>query len=596
MRKIDNIPEHYRLIIAVILSTMILVLWQTFFTQHHKTSDSNDDTVSARPHNSLQSQQIHNSYKADESSHQYNRDQKIAHELHDGRRVIIDTPDLYGTINLVGAIIDDVILPQYRESQNMNSKNVALLSPPGIDSNMYTVSFKWTIPNMTTDLPTKNTIWQTDKTKIGVNEAVNLHWINKHGVKFMISIAVKNKYMLSVRQAIEDSGHIITTAVRSHTIIARTIRKNKAEPTNTLIGVVDGALQEVSQDEINDKRKLRYSDDVSWLGIADKYWFVSVIKNSQDRMYNGEILYDAHNSNNGEVSGDVYIDMMCEQSLTTQERDYYTENLLFIGVKELSCLEEYEKQYKIPLFDRAIDFGMLYFLTKPILLLLTYFHKLIGNFGLAILLLTVVVKVALFPLAHKGFTNMNKMKELQPQTQKLREIYKDNAIGLQKAIGEMYKKEKINPITGCLPILLQLPIFISLYKVLSIALEMRFAQFFGWIKDLSAPDPTSVFNLFGMIHWTPPSFLMIGALPLLMGITMLVQQQLNPQPADPTQAKVMRVMPFIMTYMFASFPSGLVLYWTWSNLLSIVQQVIVKKLEKKTMKKEIKRNAITTSK
>lgn len=571
MKKIEQLSENYRLIIAVLLSTAILVLWQTLVTS--KRGD--DATTSNAPH--ISHTMLSKQYDIPGMRDNYDREAEIAHDIVNGKRVEISTPSLKGSINLVGASIDDITLLKYKESQETNSRNAVLLAPHG-DQNAYTTSIMWvTDDDARLELPTKSTLWTADRKNIHSGETVNLHWINKQGVKFVISITADDKYMFQVKQTITNLSGIDVSAHGS-IAIDRIMRKGntKSSVNSELVGVVEGALDELKQDDMEGKGTQSYNH-VSWLGFGDKYWLVSAIVDGQDNRG-----YASYVPLIGAGVGAAHIELThgnfrlqagnaTSQSVTSQ---------LFIGVKELDSLEHYSKQYDIPLFDRAIDFGMLYFITKPMLMLLVYFYKLIGNFGLAILLLTVVVKVVLFPLAHKGFVSMNRMKDLQPRILQLRDVYKDNTLGLQKAISEMYKREKVSPLSGCLPMLLQMPIFISLYKVLSITLEMRFAPFFGWITDLSAADPTSIFNLFGLINWTPPAFLMIGVLPLLMGGTMFMQQHLNPQPTDPTQSKVMKVMPIFMTCMFASFPSGLVLYWTCSNILSIIQQIIIRKLSK----------------
>ena len=581
MKKVTTIPETYRLIIAILLSIILLTMWQTFIVPKQNKSSKQYK----KAHTESIKKQIED---IGIEAFGYNRNEKILNDIANNQRILVDTQYLKGSINLIGAMIDDITLKKYKQSIDINSRDMTLLSPID-DKNMYTTTFGWISKDHGADLPKSSTKWSADSKKINQNEEINLYWINKHGTKFVINISVDNRYMFKVRQTViwnvKDPAY--SNNIRNYISIKRIMRKSsdKSESMPQVIGVIKNSLKEISQDDLRKTQAKIYEKDIHWIGFSDKYWLVTAIpthfneeKLSKEK---ARISYKAaHNENIGITQIDlIQENLNNNNSIKTFEQSIT--NHLFIGAKELNCLEKYSQQYNIPLFDRAIDFGILYFITKPILMLLVYFYKIIGNFGLAILLLTIVVKIALFPLAHKGFKSMNHMKDLQPKIQKLRISYENNPIALQKAIASMYKQEGVSPLSGCLPILLQMPIFISLYKVLSITIEMRFAPFFGWIHDLSSADPTSIFNFFGLIEWNPPRFMMIGIMPILMGITMFIQQALNPQPVDPTQAKLMKAMPFIITYMFSSFPSGLVVYWTWSNILSIFQQILIKKLELK---------------
>ena len=338
------------------------------------------------------------------------------------------------------------------------------------------------------------------------------------------------------------------------------------------ISVVNGKLEEVTFDDIISDKKVVYENNSSWIGFSDKYWLTALIPSFQNKARFSE--FDS-------VSGNRFqVDQMSAPINIKKSEFAEATTLFFAGAKELEVLDNYQDDFGIALFDRSVDFGILYFVTKPIFILLNYFHKFSGNFGIAILLLTVVIKIGLFPLAYKGFKGMNKLKDLQPMMAELKEKYSGDAIAFQQATLALYKREKVNPMAGCLPIILQMPIFFALYKVLYVTIEMRHAPFLGWIKDLSVPDPTSIFNLFGLLPWSVPSFLMIGVLPILMALTMFVQQRLNPEPTDPMQAKIMKMLPLIFLFMFSSFPSGLILYWAWSNTLSILQQLFIKQIVK----------------
>ncbi len=424
-------------------------------------------------------------------------------------------------------------------------------------------------------LPDRHTIWQTNDNELTAERPVTLSWRNPEGVQFSMQISIDNGYMFKVKQMVENHS---SNEINLSTYAALN-RNHSYEAENHMlihegaISVLNGTLQEVEFEELQTGKKVEFNAQTGWLGFSDKYWLAALIPSAAQSVSGKFIGYPNHKGDQ-----QFQADMLTNSQLLARGAAMSTETLFFVGAKELDLLDHYQQQYNIPLFDRAVDFGMLYFITKPIFLLLHYFHDLLGNFGTAILLLTVVIKLLLFPLAHKGFKGMNKMKDLQPQIANLREKYKDDNAGMQQAMLEIYRKEKINPLAGCLPILLQMPIFFALYKVLYVTIEMRHAPFLGWIIDLSAPDPTNLFTLFGLLPWALPEFLHVGVLPILMAFTMYFQQRLNPEPSDPVQASVMRWMPLMFLFMFAAFPSGLIIYWAWSNILSIAQQVLIKRL------------------
>jgi YidC/Oxa1 family membrane protein insertase len=333
--------------------------------------------------------------------------------------------------------------------------------------------------------------------------------------------------------------------------------------------VLDGSLHEPNYKDLVKAGTTEYESTGGWIGFTDKYWLAAVVPDQKENLKAKfrHVSVDGQDRYQVDFLGDAVV-VPPGQSVDVVTR-------LFAGAKQFDLLNQYKDKYNIPLFDYAIDFGWFFFLTRPILITLDFFYHYIGNYGLAILLLTLCVKLLFFPLANKSYRAMSKMKKLQPEMQKLRERFGDDKAKMNQELMALYKKEKVNPMAGCLPIAVQIPVFFSLYKVLFVNIEMRHAPFFGWIKDLSAPDPTTVFNLFGLIPWTPPHMLMIGAWPLAMGVTMFLQQKLNPTPADPTQAKVMMFLPVIFTFLFATFPAGLVIYWTGNNLLSITQQWVI---------------------
>jgi YidC/Oxa1 family membrane protein insertase len=335
--------------------------------------------------------------------------------------------------------------------------------------------------------------------------------------------------------------------------------------------VLDGTLEEIDYDDLREDGPIELPSKGGWLGITDKYWLATLVPDQESDLIANFRHYLAEGEDRYQV--DYLRPAMTVRPGQTLE----VTDRLFAGAKEVGLLDFYANEYGIPLFDRAVDFGWFYFLTKPIFHILHFFYQLLGNYGLAILLLTLLVKLLFYPLANKSYRAMSKMKKLQPEMMRLREQFSDDKMRMNQELMALYKKEQVNPMSGCLPIVVQIPVFFALYKVLFVSIEMRHAPFFGWIQDLSAPDPTSLFNLFGLLPFDPPAFLMIGIWPLLMGATMLLQTKLNPQPADPIQAKVMMFLPLMFIFLFATFPAGLVIYWTWNNVLSIGQQWLIMK-------------------
>lgn len=556
--------QNYRLLLAVALSTLILFIWQIYYLP--PIPEAKKATALIASDTKLAS--VEESYKL------LPRNELIEKGYKTHNRIKINNKFIDGSINLQGARIDDIRLAQYKEKIGGYSDNVILLSP-SYTKELYFAEFGWVNASDTpVDLPNSQTIWKADNEPLQINEATNLFWTNDQGIKFIINISLDNHYMFKVSQSVENNSNT-TITLKPYALLNRS--KGNEGSSNMIIhegaiGVFDDKLKEITFEDLADDKNIEFNNTRGWFGFSDKYWLTALIPDT-DSQFDSRFSY--FKSNN---SIRYQVDSTGASISVEPKKTIHTCIKLFAGAKNLDLLDKYQLQYNINLFDRAVDFGLLYFITKPIFLLLNYFYQLIGNFGLAILLLTIIIKILLFPLAYKGFSSMNKIKVLQPQMGQLKEVHKDNAVAFQKAVLELYKKEKVNPMSGCLPIVLQMPVFFALYKVLYVTIEMRHAYFFGWIKDLSAPDPTSFFNLFGLLPWNTPVFLTIGALPLLMAFTMFIQQSLNPEPADPTQAKVMKFLPVIFLFMFSSFPSGLVLYWAWSNILSIAQQLIIKKI------------------
>jgi YidC/Oxa1 family membrane protein insertase len=481
-------------------------------------------------------------------------------------RVKIETPRLHGSIDLLGARLDDLTLATYHETVDPKSPEVVLLSPSGTQE-PYLAELGWIAAIPDVKVPGPQTRWTASNGPLTPTNPVTLTWDNGQGLVFTRAISVDPNYMFTIRDSVRNTG---TAPVKllPYGLISRTGTPHVAGYYilfEGLIGYVDGALQEVKYSSLSPDKPLDYHSNGGWLGFTDKYWLTALIPPQSEAV-------TARFTHTVDGGIDRYqTDYLGPEVTIAPDGTGEASARFFAGAKEVNLLDAYEAA-GIPLFDHAIDFGWFYFLTKPIFLILQFFDKVLGNFGVAILLLTLCVKLIFFPLANKSYNAMSKMKLLQPEIQKLRERFPDDKARQQQEMMALYKRVGANPLAGCLPIVIQIPVFFALYKVLFVTIEMRHAPFFGWIHDLSAPDPTSFANLFGLLPFTPPAFLMIGAWPLIMGLTMFLQQKLNPQPVDPVQARMFMLLPIVFTYMLAAFPAGLVIYWAWNNLLSIAQQ------------------------
>jgi len=491
--------------------------------------------------------------------------------LSDAPRVRIDTPRLHGSISLVGGRIDDLTLADYRETLDPESAEITLLSPLGAP-NPYYVETGWVSGEGTgTALPGPETTWTADGPTLTPETPVTLSWDNGEGLTFKRTFAVDADYMFTVTEAMENTGGA-TVTLHPYALVAR---HGTPEVTGFyilhegLLGVFEEKLEEIDYDDLQDKGVIDKASIGGWIGITDKYWLAAVIPDQQEKIV-------ARFVHRRETNADKYqSDFLGGPRTVAAGATASATTLAFLGAKEVRVLDGYAAEHKIKNFDLAIDFGWFYFLTKPLFLFLILINDYIGNLGVAILLLTVVIKVVFFPLANKSYRAMSQMKRLQPEMTKLRERFGEDKVRLNQEMMALYKREKVSPASGCLPMLIQIPVFFALYKVLFVTIEMRQAPFFGWIQDLSAPDPTTIFNAFGLIPWQPPEILLIGIWPLIMGVTMYLQQKLNPAPPDPVQAKIFMFLPIIFTFMLARFPAGLVIYWAWNNVLSMAQQWLI---------------------
>jgi YidC/Oxa1 family membrane protein insertase len=484
---------------------------------------------------------------------------------------------VHGSISLIGGRIDELTLSDYHVDIDPQSPPIVLFSPAGTE-HPYFAQFGWLPQDQTMPVPGPDTRWQSDAQKLTPDAPITLSWDNGRGLRFVRTYAVDTNYMFTITQRVENTGTAPVTLF-PYALISRTglpVTSGFYLLHEGPVGVFDGRLQEPKYDDIKEK-PITSESHGGWLGITDKYWLAALIPD-QSAKVNVRFLHSR------EGTTDKYqADWLGEQVTVAPGASAENTSRLFGGAKEVKLLDAYTSSLGIDRLDLAIDFGWFWFLTKPFFYILAWFHSLLGNFGLAILAVTVIVKALFFPLANKSYKSMSAMKKLQPEMLKLRERYKDDRVKLNQEMMNLYKRSKVNPASGCLPIVLQIPVFFALYKVLFISIEMRHAPFYGWIHDLSAPDPTNIFNLFGLVAFDPTTlpvighFLHLGVWPIIMGVTMWAQMRLNPTPPDPIQQKIFTLMPILFTFMLASFPAGLVIYWAWNNLLSITQQYIIMK-------------------
>jgi YidC/Oxa1 family membrane protein insertase len=576
-------------LITIALSVLILTLWQVFYVNPRIETEREAARIEAQ--------------RAEESAQQglgaggESADIPVAGGTTDGaavpggtapaaipatreaalaaaQRVRIDTPRLSGSINLAGARLDDLLLRDYRVTVDRNSPNIELLSPSALPDGYY-VEVGYVGGATSGTVPGPETVWSAEEGAVLTpSTPVTLTYTNERGITFRRTFSVDENYLFTISDTIVNAAGE-PLELRNY---GRTTRLGRPATEGFyilhegLIGVTGTeGLQEISYSKAVDEGRIQpgKSSD-GWLGITDKYWAVALVPRAEQEFQPGF----AHLSDGRER---FQADFLTDPITIAPGAEATVETMIFAGAKEVNVVDGYEAAHGIRQFELLIDWGWFYFITKPMFYLIDWLFKLLGNFGLAILATTVVVKLIFFPLANKSYKSMANMKKVQPALLEIREKYADDKMKQQQAMMELYKKEKINPLAGCWPILIQIPVFFALYKVLYVTIEMRHAPFFGWIQDLAAPDPTSIFNLFGLLPFAVPAFLMIGVWPLIMGITMFLQMRMNPTPPDPTQAMIFNWMPVIFTFMLATFPAGLVIYWAWNNLLSIIQQGVIMK-------------------
>ncbi len=505
-------------------------------------------------------------------------------ESNAAERIKIRSGTLHGTLSLVGSRIDDLTLAQYRETIDKKSPEVVLLSPAGVQAS-YFAEFGWLGSDTAQDVPNSKTRWQADGETLTPNAPVTLSWKNKAGLVFEKKISLDKDYLFTLENTVKNTSDTPVT-LYPYGRIQRNYNETGSQHFAIMhegpLAVLNNTLSEVSYKTMREDGPQKTEHTKGWLGLADKYWLTAMVP---DKGYSFDAtmkLIPQAGIDPETQAANYQVDYRAEAVVIEAGQSVTLTNHLFAGAKKVSVLDDYRDRMGFALFDRAVDFGVLYFLTKPIFLLLDFLYGFLGNFGVAILILTVIIKAIMFPLANKSYTAMSQMKILMPKIKEIQERFKTDKLKMNTEIMELYKREKVNPISGCLPVIIQIPVFFALYKVLFVTIEMRHAPFFGWVKDLSAPDPTNLFTLFGLIPWDAPNILHLGIWPIIMCATMVIQQRLNPKPTDEIQAKVMAWMPYMFLFLFAGFPAGLVVYWAWNNTLSIAQQRFVQwKLETK---------------
>ena len=551
--------SNKNIIAAISLSAAIIVLWALFFSpspeDREKIKQKRIDSVK-----SLDAPEIENS----ETNNLLSRKEA----LNKDKRIIFENDNVKGSISLKGAIIDDLLFKNYNEKLE-GTKKVVLLNPRNA-SDTYYLETGWVTNNKNIDLPNNKSKWKVEgNTKLSPGNDVKLIWKNAQGLTFEKIISIDSKFLFTVNQKIKNN----TNKIYNFYPYSQIIRKNiPRDIVNFFIlhegplGVFDDQLVEKDYDDVIDK-KYSINAEKGFLGITDKYWLTSLIP-EKNKKFRADFEY----SEKFKIS---YIET---EALEAQPNKQISNKVdIVIAAKEVDVIDEYNDKLGLSKFDLVIDWGWFYWIVKPLFFLNDYFFKLAGNYGVAIILITVCLRLVFFPLNNYAFRSMSRMKILQPEMARLKEVHKDDKMKLQQAIMQLYKKEGVNPVSGCVPILISIPFFFAIYKMLFVTIEMRHQPFFGWIKDLSEKDPTSIFNLFGLIPWAPPEFLIIGGLPVLMGLTMWAQQKLNPAPQDDIQKKIFMFFPVFLTVILAPFPSGLVLYWTANNILTMAQQYVIMK-------------------
>ena len=558
--------DNKNVFVAIALSMSVLLFWAAFFETPKQTNENLPQSQETKKSEDNITPSIDTSLKVKIIS----REESIINS----KRIKIENNNIVGSLSLKGGLIDDISFKNHKQNLE-NKKNIEFLNPAETKDGFYAET-GWTSINNKILVPTKESMWSVvGNNVLSENKPITLEWNNGEGIIFKKIIELDDKFLFKIKQQVQNN----TNKPINLYPYAQLTRNNIPEDIQNFyishegfIGVFDEELKEDDYDDIKEKKIIREANE-GWLGITDKFWVMALVP-AKGENFKASFLYNDSFKANYILNNPTTVNPSSSSSNDVK---------LFVAAKEVETIDSYAADENINKFDLVIDWGWFYFFTKPLFFVIDYLFKFSGNFGVAIVIITIAIRLIFFPLANYSFRSMAKMKAVQPEMTRLKELHKEDKVKLQQEMMSLYRKEKINPASGCLPILIQIPFFFAIYKMLFISLEMRHQPFFGWIKDLSDKDPTSLFNLFGLIPWDPPSFLIIGIWPILMGASMWVQQKLNPAPADPIQAKIFAFFPLFLTIILASFPSGLVVYWTVNNILTIAQQwVIMKQTKVKT--------------
>ena len=548
--------DSKNVIAAIALSSAVIVLWSLFFIPEQRTTNQ-DLTQKEKIEKNTDTPSLDQKEKVIVLS----RDES----LKQNERIKFENENVTGSISLKGATIDDLTFKNYKVNLD-EEKKVTLLGPRNITEG-YLIESGFVTSDKNIEIPTSNTVWSLEgNDTLTTQSPIRLFWLNKQGLRFEKEISIDDKYLFTIKQKVINQSNKRYDFYSYGQIIRNEIPEiiDFLILHEGLIATLDDELIEEDYDDIQEKKFSRVAKK-GWLGISDKYWITSLIP-PKDKEF--KTTFDYKNK--------FRANFIATEPLTLNENSFVEEELqVIVAAKRVDVIDGYAESLNIEKFDLVIDWGFLYFITKPLFYGIDYFFKLLGNYGLAIIAITICIRLAFFPLANFSFRSMAKMKALQPEMVRLKELHKDDKMKLQQSMMALYKKEKVNPMSGCLPILVQIPVFFALYKVLFVTIEMRQMPFYGWIHDLSERDPTSIFNIFGLLPYDVPSFLVIGAWPVAMGVSMWIQQKLNPAPTDPMQAKIFAFFPLFLTVILAPFPSGLVIYWTVNNILTMAQQVFI---------------------